>query len=223
MISLFAVAEITAQESGNLEMREYPVSDFSKVEIEGNYRVYLHQVPVPYLRIYAPHKNLFDELEVDSNGRTLELSVRKKGLNLSKIELHIGFSALEDLRVKGGITMKTNGYIEVSDLEIYVEGGVSVDMKMKARTLAIHSAGGALFELAGVADRLSVRVAGAGHVNARELTAREVLFKVEGVGFGAVYATDLLDVQIEGAGKVTYKGTPKVNRIVEGLGSVVRD
>jgi len=47
-----------------------------------------------------------------------------------------------------------------------------------------------------------------------------VIFRVEGVGFGSVHATRLLDVKIEGVGKVTFKGKPELKRIVEGLGSV---
>jgi hypothetical protein len=78
-----------------------------------------------------------------------------------------------------------------------------------------------VFDLSGVTDKLSVKMAGAGHVNARELTAKEVFFRIEGLGFGSVHATELLDVRIEGMGKVTYVGDPETRRIVNGLGSVV--
>lgn len=93
-------------------------------------------------------------------------------------------------------------------------------MKMKAQSVDVVTNGGAVFDLSGITGALSVKVAGAAHVNAREMTAKEVTFRVEGVGFGSVHATDLLDVKIEGVGKVTYKGTPTVRRIIEGLGKV---
>jgi hypothetical protein len=114
----------------------------------------------------------------------------------------------------------TDGFVEVDDFKVLVEGGARVNMKIKARSIGVVSNGSAIFDLSGITGTLSVKVAGAGHVNARELTAKEVTFRVEGVGFGSVYATDLLDVKIEGVGKVTYKGSPTVRRIIEGLGKV---
>jgi hypothetical protein len=72
----------------------------------------------------------------------------------------------------------------------------------------------------GVTRGLNVKVTGAGHVKASELEAEDVVFRVEGVGFGSVYAKHLLDVRIDGVGKVTFKGKPELKRIVQGLGSV---
>ena len=111
--------------------------------------------------------------------------------------------------------------MSVDDLSLQVEGGAKGGLKLKARSLEVTSNGGVVFDLSGITDKLSVKVAGAGHVDARELTAREVFFRVEGLGFGSVHATDILDVRIEGMGKVTYVGNPETRRIVNGLGSVV--
>lgn len=202
------------------DMRSYPVENFTRLTLRGNYKVILYQSQEPFLKVKASSDELYDALDIDSDGRSLGLSVRREVFNLGKAELHIGFPSLEKLSVTGGVKLETHGYLELNDLHVRMEGGVNVDLKAKARTLEIESSGGALFDLSGVSERLSVKVMGAGHVNAGQLTAREVIFRVEGVGFGSVHATDLLDVKIEGVGKVTYRGNPEVRRIVEGLGSV---
>ena len=219
--SLAVVPQLApAQEEPNT--RTIAVEDFSRIYIEGGYRVYLYQTSDPYLKIKAPSDSHIDALDVTSDSRTLRLSVKRQHLNLSRMELHIGFSNLEELHISGGVKLSTDGFVAVEDLRIRIDGAVNGNIKLKARSVEVISNGGSVFDISGVADRLSVKVAGAGHVNARELTAKNVTFSVEGVGFGSVYASGDLDVRIEGVGKVTYSGNPKVKRLVEGLGSVVQ-
>jgi hypothetical protein len=213
---------IKAQDNPDKYKRNYPVENFDKVYIEGNYRVYLYQSPKPFLKIEAPSDDMYDALDIESDGSLLKLSVRKNHFNLNRIELRIGFPSLKELHVSGGIKLTTDGYLDIGDLDILLEGSANVDMSLKAGNINVKSEGGVILEMRGVAESLAVKVSGAGHVNARELTARDVTFRVEGVGFGSVYATNLLDVRIEGVGKVTFKGQPEVKRIIEGLGSVVQ-
>ncbi len=200
--------------------RNIPVGSFDKVIIEGNFKVFLYQADQAYLKVIAPSDDMYDALDIRSQGSTLNIGVRKMNFTLTRVELHIGYKELQSMHIKGGVKLVTDGYVEVEDFDILVEGGGTVDMKMKAKSIEVTSNGGAVFDLEGITESLTVKVAGAGHVNAREMTAKEVTFRVEGVGFGSVYATDLLDVKIEGVGKVTYKGTPTVRRIIEGLGKV---
>ncbi len=200
--------------------RNFPVEPFSSIAVEGNFKVFLYQSEKPYLRVLAPSDDMYDALDIHTSGGVLQISVRHHTFNLTRVELHIGFMDLKELRVTGGVRLVTDGFVELKDFRILLEGGGNVNMKVKSGSIEVISNGGAVFDLAGVTDRLTVKVAGAGHVNARELTAREVTFRVEGVGFGSVHASHLLDVKIEGVGKVTYVGSPDVKRIIEGLGKV---
>jgi len=222
-VVLFSVTTgsyLRAQDNPDRYKRNYPVENFDKVYIEGNYRVYLSQSAKPYLKIEAPSDDMYDAIQVDSDGNLLKLSVRKNHFNLNRINLSIGCPALKELHVDGGIKLITDGYLDLHDLDILLNGGADVDMSLKAGNIKVESEGGVILGMRGVAESLNVKVSGAGHVNARELTTKDVTFKVEGVGFGSVYATNLLDVRIEGIGKVTFKGKPEVKRIIQGLGSV---
>lgn len=216
---VFLFSPPSAGQSGD-NFRNIPVESFDKVIIEGNFKVFLYQSDQPYLKVVAPSDDMVDALDIRTPGTTLSIGVRKMNFTLTRVELHIGYKELHSMHIKGGVKLVTDGYVEVDDFDILVEGSGSVDMKMKANSIDVTSHGGSVFDLEGITESLTVKVAGAGHVNAREMTAKEVIFRVEGVGFGSVYATDLLDVKIEGVGKVTYKGTPTVRRIIEGLGKV---
>jgi len=209
-----------AQNPSDKNKRDYPVGNFDKIYLEGNYRVYLYESEKPFLKVEAPSDDMYDAIKVDSDAGALKLSVTKKRMYLNRVELHIGFPDLKELEVSGDIKLTTDGYIDVTHLAVLLEGAANVDMSLKAENIRVTCEGGVILELRGVADNLEVKVSGAGHVNARELTTKEVTFRVEGVGFGSVYAVNLLDVRIDGVGKVTYKGDPEIKRIIAGLGKV---
>jgi hypothetical protein len=220
LISFSSLQIVSAQNNIDRNKRNYSVGNFDKIDLEGNYRVYLYHSEKPFLKIEAPSDDMYDAIEVNSDNGSLKLSIRKNRLYLNRIELHIGSPVLKELQVSGDIKLTTDGYLDVKDLDVLIEGGASVDMSLKADRVNVKSEGGVIIELRGVANNLAITISGAGHVNARELTAKEVIVRVEGVGFGSVNATDLLDVKIEGVGKVTYKGQPQIRRIIEGLGKV---
>ena len=104
-----------------------------------------------------------------------------------------------------------------------VEGGAKIDLEVKAEDIELVGEGGVLVQLKGVAEKLDVKLSGAGHVDAEDLRVNDASFKIEGVGTGSVHAVETLYAKIEGVGKVRYTGNPKVTRDIEGLGSVKRD
>jgi len=209
-----------AQVPDNKNLRNYQVGNFERIYLEGNYRVYLYKSNQPFLKVEAPSDDMYDAIKVDSDGGALKLSVSKTRFYLNRIDLHIGFPDLREIEVNGDIKLTTDGYLDVKDLYVLVEGAANVDMSLKSQNIRVKCEGGVILELRGVTNSLDVKVSGAGHANARELNAKEVTFRVEGVGFGSVHATEILDVKIEGVGKVTYKGNPEIKRIISGLGKV---
>jgi hypothetical protein len=220
MFSFFVAISSFGREPDNPYTREYPVGKFSKINLEGNYKVFLYQSAKPFLKVEAPSDDMYDALEIRTEGDKLEISVRKPHISINRIELHIGFEYLTGLFIQGGMKLVTDGFIELENLYIDVEGAANANLKLKAKNVEVNSKGGSVFEMEGITRVLRVKVTGAGHVKARELEADDVFFRVEGVGFGSVHAKHLLDVKIDGVGKVTFKGTPELKRIVQGLGSV---
>ncbi|MDX9909012.1 MAG: hypothetical protein GX792_00535, partial [Bacteroidales bacterium] len=130
---------------------------------------------------------------------------------------------LDDLHILGGVKLDTRGYLDLNNLNILLEGGAKVNLQLKAKKITLENRGGLLCELSGVADMLNARLAGAGHINAGELKAKDVNFKIEGVGTARVFATDKLNASIKGAGKIRYLGNPEVVQNIEGLGSIVQE
>lgn len=212
-----------AQNDKDWASKTYDINDFSELYIEGGYKVFLEQGSRCGLTVKATGDDVFDVLQVKQFGDELRLDVEREKFDFDRINLYITFKNLEKVEIEGGVSLKTKGYIDLEDFYMHVEGGAKIEMDLKANDIKIYGEGGVLFDLSGVAESLNVKVTGAGHVDAEDLKTKDVIFYIEGVGTGSVYATQSLDAKIEGVGKIKYKGDPKVTQYIDGLGSVKRD
>lgn len=222
-ILIFSSVQANPEQDENWDSKTYELNDFNEIYLEGGYKVYLIQGDENSLTVRASDNDVFDYLEVNNVSESLRLKVEREHFNFDRISLYITFKELEKIKIEGGVTLKSKGYLNLNDFAIHVEGGAKIELDLKADDVEITGEGGVLFELNGVAETLDVHLSGAGHVNASELKTRDVTFKVEGVGTGSVYATETLYAKIEGVGKVKYRGNPKVTKNIEGLGSVKSD
>lgn len=214
---------IYAQGDSDWISKKFDVDDFTKIQLEGGYKVFLAQGDENTITVKTNDDDVFDDLIVSSERNRLLIKMDREYFKYERINLYITFKDLEQLNIEGGVNLKTKGYLDLNDFSLHVEGGAKIELDVKADKLEVVGEGGFLFELDGIAKTLDIKISGAGHIDADELKARDVTFKVEGFGTGSVYATNTLYVKIDGVGKVRYKGDPDVTKSIDGLGSVKRD
>lgn len=220
---LFAVPVIPVEQSwDDSDTRTYQVQPFTKIYLEGAFKVILEQGSQSGLRIKTDEDN-FRYIDVHSDAQSLNLKVTKKHFDFGELILYITFKDLEKLVIEGGIKLETKGYIDLKDFYLHVEGGASIEMNVKADHFKLIGQGGVKFELDGIVNELDASIAGAGYLNAVDLKTKKTNFKIEGVGAGSVYATDMLNASISGVGKIRYKGDPQVHKKIEGIGIVSND
>lgn len=223
-ITLMLLASGTGySQDDDWKTKTYELTSFRDIHLKGGYKVYLIQGKENSLTVKASDEDVFDYLKINNDRSSLGLEIDRERFDFDRVNLYITFTKIERIEIEGGVRLKTKGYLDLNDIYVGVKGGAKIEMNMKARDVEITGEGGVLFELNGVADRLNVHLSGAGHVDASELKTKDVNFRVEGVGTGTVYATKTLHAQIQGVGKVKYRGNPEVTKDIEGLGSVIRD
>jgi hypothetical protein len=203
-------------------IRTYQIQPFSKIHLEGTFKVVLEQGSLPGLRIKTEESN-FKYIDVTSDSQSLSLKITKKHFDFDELILYITFKELEELYVEGGISLETKGYVELKDFYLHAEGGANIQMNLKANKVKIVGQGGMKLEFDGVADELEASLSGAAYMDAIDLKTKKTEIRIEGVGTGSVYATDELNATISGVGKIRYKGDPKVFKKVEGIGLVSND
>ncbi len=226
-ILLFLISFIVAQpafgQTDSSVKKKYETGRFTGLFLEGAYGIELIQGNNPTLEVSVSDSKAFDYIRVTNNNGILHLHVDRKPFDFTRITLHVTFRDLTYLRIFGSIKLETRGFLDLEDLEMLLEGGAKVSLQAKANHISIDNRGGVLVEMQGVTESLHVRLAGTGHINAGELRAGDVKFRIEGLGTGKVFATDNLEATIKGAGKITYKGDPQVVQDIDGLGSVSRE
>ena len=220
---LFAASGTPVQESRNdTDTRTYKVQPFTKIYLEGGYKVILEQGTQPGLRIKTDEDN-FEYIDVQSDAESLSLKIKKKHFDFDELVLYITFKDLEKLEIEGGIRLETKGYVDLKDFYMHVSGGAVIEMNLKANKLKVIGEGGVKFEFDGIADELDATISGAGYLDAIDLKTKRTDCKIEGACAASVYATEVLNATISGVGKIRYKGDPQVFKKIEGIGLVSRD
>lgn len=215
--------DAASAQDDNSNSRIYETGEFDKLFLEGAFNVELIQGKRPSVKMQVSDSKAFDYLELTNKDGMLHVHVDRKPFDLKKITLYITFDELTWMRIYGSIRLQTKGYLDLEEIELTLEGGARLNFRTKADAISLVNKGGVLVELSGVADVLNMYMAGTGHINAGELKARHVDFRIDGVGTGKVHATESLNATIKGAGKISYLGNPEVKENIDGLGSVSQD
>jgi hypothetical protein len=219
MVSSFTFS-VLAQDEDGWATKNYKPGDFTQIKLEGGFKVNLIQGDECSVQVKATNEDVFENIKIEKYGDEVFVKMDMEFFEYRRVSLDITFKSLEELNIEGGVNLVTNGYLDLNNFKVQIEGGANIDLNMKADEVEVYGEGGFLFELNGVANKLDVSIKGAGHVSAAGLKTKDVGFTVAGFGTGSVYATNTLNAKIEGVGKLRYKGDPKVTQYIDGLGSV---
>ncbi len=113
--------------------------------------------------------------------------------------------------------------ITLPDLERITSNGAGnfKVVNLKNDAFEVHSTGATSFNAAGQTKSVKIESSGAGKIETSNLRAEKASVSISGAASVDVFASDQLDVNLSGVGRVSYSGNPKtVNKNVSGVGSV---
>jgi hypothetical protein len=194
---------VTVAGSGTIATEVRPVSGFSEVFVNGVGEVVIRQDGTETLSIEA-EDNLLPYLKSTLNGRLLSLGPEAGVLVYPTRPIHYTLTVrqLSAIRMNGAGSVRAEG--------------------VKTELLQITLNGGARVNLAGVATRQDVLIAGAADYRGEGLASGEAEVEINGAGTTVLNASERLDATINGAGTVEYVGSPRVTQTINGLGVVRR-
>jgi hypothetical protein len=184
---------------GVIKTETRTVTDFSKLEVEGGYRIEWASGK-PALSISAD-ENLLPLISTVVSGDMLRIDSTGSITATIGITIILTSSALADVNLTGGNT--------------FIAGPVS------GQNLKLESTGASDFTVSGSVTNLDATLTGAGKLKAKSLQTASTTLSLTGAGEAEVTATETLKVSITGAGSVTYSGHPKsVEKNILGAGSL---
>ena len=201
--------------------KDYDVQHFDKIIFEGGYNVKLTQGNTSSL-VMNTSEQLHKKVKIWVDNDILHVKTKVSNLGTDEIKLLITVKDLNDIKIEGGVFLTTIGVLELKDLNIEVEGGAHINMKINTEDLRARASGGVNMDFEGTADHFSAITEGAGNIDADHLEAKNVNCRVSGVGNASVFATERLNATVEGLGKISYRGDPVINKRVNGIGLVYK-
>jgi hypothetical protein len=184
------------------ETRE--VAQYDRIEIADNVDVDVVPGDGREVRVYGG-EDVLDRVETSSSNRVLRIDIHDRGIvigpdPLGDVRVEVAASNLDSVQVESSADVDL-GEIALPELTIEIEGTGEVDAR-------------------GNADRLTARIRGAGDANLADLSVRTASVIVQGAGEAHVNVSERLDVRVQGAADVIYRGDPVVTKQIDGAGEV---
>ncbi|HZA32146.1 MAG TPA: head GIN domain-containing protein [Propionibacteriaceae bacterium] len=190
--------------SGNVVSESRNVSGFTKIDLSGAGEVTIDQNGTEALTIEA-EDNVMPKVTSEVVDGTLRLGEKSSlTINLTKA-------------VKYQVSVK-----ELSGLMISGSGAVTA-AKITGPSLAVDINGSGKVTVGGTVENQDVEISGSGDYQAKDLQTKITTVKISGSGAASVAASDSLDIDMSGSGKLTYYGSPpQINQQISGSGSVTK-
>jgi len=151
-------------------------------------------------------------LEIDGDDNILALVATDVSGGVLRIKSLRGYSSEESIKIR----------ISVQSIEAFTANGVGkIDISaLKNDKFELDSNGAPTIKVSGETKALVIDVKGAGSIDAHKLRSTNAEVDSKGVAKVEVFASDKLNVTINGPSTVTYDGDPDLNQTINGPGSI---
>jgi hypothetical protein len=206
--------------NGNFIKEERNVSNFSKLEIGGAFKVYLSQGDQEKLVIEADDKEL-KEIVTEVVGNTLKIYTESNwGANFDEMTIYLTFKSLDYVDFSGAVEVTGENTLNFTELEMDVSGAAEININLNAERFEAEFSGASEIEFGGKCKTGYFELSGASEFDAQNLEFQDLNIDVSGASEAKVWATGTLNIDASGASDIRYKGTPKVTIDESGASSV---
>jgi hypothetical protein len=221
----FACVTIAFALPASAAERNFMVTDFTKIRVDGPYSVKLTTGTPPSAKATGSSTAL-DNLSVEVEGQTLVIRKSESGWggfpgdNPGPVTIAVGTHDLTTIWLNGSGGLKVNAVKEPSlDISVVGAGSVSID-KVTVDQVGVAVSGSGSVVLAGTANEADATASGTSALDAHALTVKNATIGASGAGVVKLTATNTVKVNGEGAVTVDLSGKPSCTLNVEGPASV---
>jgi hypothetical protein len=206
--------------TGNYVKETREVSNFSKLDIGGAFKVYLSQGDEEKLTIEADDKEIKD-VKTEVVGNKLKIYLDSDwGVRLHEITIYLKFKNLDFIEFSGAVEVNSEVPLTFNDLGMDVSGAAELTMNFKADKLDAEFSGASEVDFSGNCKSGDLELSGASDFDAQGLEFQDLDVEVSGASDAKVWATGTLKIDASGASSIRYKGSPKVSLDESGASSV---
>ena len=188
--------------SGNKVTETRKVKDFTRIKVDGGFKIILKQDSSLNLTINTDD-NIMKILETNVTGNRLHIHTRKNVCD-GEITITIGVRNLEDIK----------------DISFDLAGAGKLNLDLNANNVTITGSGATEVNLTGQATSNKVTTSGVSKLNALDFVVGSCDIQSSGASESKVNVLQTLNISSSGAASVKYKGHPSVTQDKSGALSV---
>jgi hypothetical protein len=222
---LFAASVIALVAPAGAATRNFGITGFTKVRVDGPYKVSLATGVAPFARASGTPAAL-DRLAIDVQGDTLVVHSNASswdgypGKDSGPVEISVGTHDLTNAWLNGAGTLAIDRVKGLSfALSVQGSGGAEIG-DLNADQMSVSVAGTASAKLGGQARKLTAIVRGISTLDAARLETRDATIGAEGAATVDANATNTVSVDASGPATVRLTGRPSCTLNVTGSTSV---
>lgn len=221
-LALFS-CQSSDRQSENRISDERELSGVTKLRVSGVFDLILNQSDQESLS-FEGSSELAEKLKITQEGDLLILEMEEfhSGIfDRKALRVNLSISKLEDLEFDGVGNIQTIGEFIVEEVRLSGNGVGNLELGFDAKELIVNLDMVGKMELKGSADQVFLKNEGIGNLDASQLIAQDLELQSSGIGKVDVHCEGNLSLQVDGIGKVSYSGNPKlIKKEINGIGKV---
>ena len=226
ILAAFLLSAAPAPSTAGAAERNFGVSGFDRVRVDGDYKVTLTVGVPPFAKAKGSARAL-DPVDVVVEGRTLIVRANKSaswggypGESAGPVEVLIGTHELSAAFVNGAGSLDINK-VRGMKFEASAQGAGSIAIgAVEVDVFQIGLAGAASARLAGKALKLTAIVRGTSALDGEALVVKDAVIGAQGPAIVKLTATGTAKVDAIGVAAVTLSGKPSCIVTIKGSASV---
>jgi hypothetical protein len=191
------------------------VSGFNGIASSGPFDVHVNINGTESLKIRA-NQDIINNIETVVEDGKLKIKFKNEhnwgdNEHNDKIDVYVTAKSLSSLANAGSGSIKVEGTISGSSVDIVLSGSGNIESTVKSERLHTIISGSGSIRLRGDADEAKVTITGSGEMNGRGLKTNSASVMIAGSGNAYFGADKTISANIVGSGNVVYSGNATIS------------
>ncbi len=198
--------------SRNVVTKTVKTQPYNLINVSGSMDVFLEKGSEGNISITA-EDNVLDKIEVESDGITLTVSMKKNTSlrNTKKIKIVVPYMEISEITLRGSGNIEGNDMLKSSSLALNIHGSGEIKVSVESNSLDAQLNGSGNMKLNGKTTNLEVKTTGSGNFEGKELTSENAEVYISGSGDSTIFVKNSLKARIQGSGSIFFAGNPPTN------------
>lgn len=191
---------------------EYGLSDYQKLEIAGDFEVYVRFSETEESIAITANDNLHRKIDVLKSGNTLKIGLENKVIVRGNptLRAYITTRNITDFEVYGDSSVDVEDLILADNASVTVHGDSYFTGEMDVDRLRVDLRGDSTADLFGYAENVNARLSGDSTLRDFDLQVVDLVIDLTGDSQASLYINGTIDVEASGDSVLNYQGNATV-------------